>query len=870
MAKEFKVRFPDGTDGWVSETDLPGVLRDYKGASVVTEGQEKAGSQELRAGLEGAARALTFGASDIALPEFYGADREMMASRQKENPASAITGEIGGTVAGLFIPGSGPAQVARVGTLAKGTAVGAKAALRAGLAEGGLYGLSRFVSEEALHPDSDLPTAAERLAGNVVAGSVTGGAFSLAGYGASKIAGKILDKTASWDISKDLKGLADKVVVNKLGLQVDDDVMAYAKARGVLNDAMTAEGVHGQVAGELAKDVSLKQQLRDAFDKDLDDEAAKALRQAFTDLREEFSKNPKNANILKKVESELDDVLRSKTPAPVGVAPDETLDPTAIRQGQPAQPPGPLAWPPRPGIKAAEPLAPMPRARGPRGEADTLVDAAAPRGKAIAADAVGPLPKRKPGNRYYDVEGNIPELEGTRNARGGASPGAVQPAIAESASGPGFENKLGIVIDWLEGRVAPGGPQVSRRTAEGALVGKLRERFMEHLGEEGAQYAKLTEDIALGQKLLEAVDAGRRAAGSDLGAAALGALGGAAGGPAGAAAGVGAAAARRYGPYVAAKALRSPWTAKAAEGLRTHLNKLLEVGPALLNRFTGPVSMMTTLGANELLDAHVKLAASESGPEYLATIGLEKEPPEAVEALSGRVSEMNTLRTVLEAQDARVDGAFVDAPASITATNHKPMSTEELSDVVKKLSGEIKLGDATSAFGYTPTIAADALAKAGQVRNWLLSKAPKDPNEGLPKSVHTPWAPSGSELRAFARYLEAAKDPYKLADEIKAGVVYPETLDTVRNLYPRVYLEIQKRMAERLAEYKGALSPQRREVLNSTLGLLSGGFSPQQALAIQQVHAKGGSGKGSGPDGRQVVNQQKNMETQAQRLEGRV
>src|SRR4051794_32246167 len=58
---------------------------------------------EVRAGLEGAARGLTFGLSDLAM-QGLGADKEGLAERKARNPYAATGGELAGVGAGLLAP----------------------------------------------------------------------------------------------------------------------------------------------------------------------------------------------------------------------------------------------------------------------------------------------------------------------------------------------------------------------------------------------------------------------------------------------------------------------------------------------------------------------------------------------------------------------------------------------------------------------------------------------------------------------------------------------------------------------------------------------------------------------------------------------
>lgn len=156
---------------------------------------------ELRAGLEGAARGATLGLSDVAQTAL-GVDAEGLAERRKLNPTAATVGEIGGAVgSALLAPGLAPAGLlARGGAraaarlapeaLAEGASLASQAlnyagqvgARAAGSAiEGAAYGLGETVTEAAL---GDPNEAAERLLANVGYGGLFGGALGGAIKGA--------------------------------------------------------------------------------------------------------------------------------------------------------------------------------------------------------------------------------------------------------------------------------------------------------------------------------------------------------------------------------------------------------------------------------------------------------------------------------------------------------------------------------------------------------------------------------------------------------------------------------------------------------------------------------------------------------------
>jgi hypothetical protein len=77
---------------------------------------------------------------------------------------------------------------------------------------------------------------------------------------------------------------------------------------------------------------------------------------------------------------------------------------------------------------------------------------------------------------------------------------------------------------------------------------------------------------------------------------------------------------------------------------------------------------------------------------------------------------------------------------------------------------------------------------------FLAQPAPKPPPFVSPLRKLSNWKPSDSEAARFARYYAAAQAPDRLIDEVGEGRVTPETVETVKTLYPR-YFEAYKAQA---------------------------------------------------------------------------
>jgi hypothetical protein len=143
------------------------------------------------AGAAGAARALTFGASDV-LGSMVGQQEELQ-KLQTYQPGISSLAEMGtGGLSAFFGPGALVAKAATKATQSIANPV-VRAAAR-GAYEGSVYGIGKTVSEQALGAKE---SAAESLIANVGMGALLGAGFEMAGHGigvgAQKVSTKIKD-----------------------------------------------------------------------------------------------------------------------------------------------------------------------------------------------------------------------------------------------------------------------------------------------------------------------------------------------------------------------------------------------------------------------------------------------------------------------------------------------------------------------------------------------------------------------------------------------------------------------------------------------------------------------------------------------------
>lgn len=359
-----------------------------------------------------------------------------------------------------------------------------------------------------------------------------------------------------------------------------------------------------------------------------------------------------------------------------------------------------------------------------------------------------------------------------------------------------------------------------------------------------------------------------------LGAAAFGG-----GGPGGAIAAVGSKMARERGGFMLAaaadKLANSKTLERLADGLKLSVQGLSESG--LLGAYRPILDTAAARGSMNLLATHVQLAQSD--PKYLPTLGMQSEEGDAANQYAGRAEQLDRLAQQLQKHDDDVNaslGRFLrqKSGAYPTATKSKA-SMEDFEKRLQRITQVLQDPSTVDTSGLASTAPALAMQSSVQAQNaagFLLSKAPKNPNAGLP-AFHQPWTVSQADLGKFYRYVDAAERPTDVLKELaKNGTVTKEAVETMQVLYPMMLEDMKAKLMDRLTEYDKPLSYNQRRGLGSLFG---DGFinrKPQQLALLQGIHAGSVGGQEQGgpkKDGRQNQSQEDNVSTQAQRIENR-
>lgn len=351
------------------------------------------------------------------------------------------------------------------------------------------------------------------------------------------------------------------------------------------------------------------------------------------------------------------------------------------------------------------------------------------------------------------------------------------------------------------------------------------------------------------------------------------AVGGATGGPI---LGIAGAAANKFmrerGGFVAANALdmlaNSKVLNRMADGLAKAMEKQLKASASFGGPFRTLLETSAARGSMDLLTTHVGLAKTD--PNYLVAVGMQDEDPATVPDYADKAHRLGLLQNATESMQADIDKAvdrMISSKPGKAAEQKVSITPEEYRETVQKLreltSKENISKQLAELAPVTAGLASMSVLKGAQ---FLLEKAPKDPNENLPPALQRPWAPNRQDLATWYRAVRAVGNPASVFDDIQNGTVTPEGVEALRVVYPRLYREFKERMMSRLSELDAPIERRKRAQVQVLLGDLD---DPRQVALIQAMHGRNKPAQPSKPDGREKIDVQRNLMTQAQRLENK-
>lgn len=121
---------------------------------------------------------------------------------------------------------------------------------------------------------------------------------------------------------------------------------------------------------------------------------------------------------------------------------------------------------------------------------------------------------------------------------------------------------------------------------------------------------------------------------------------------------------------------------------------------------------------------------------------------------------------------------------------------------------------------------------------FLHEKMPKDP-DSQPSPFSPRWQPSDSEISTFERYADAVQNPLGVLDDLEAGTVTQEQVETLQAVYPSIYEELKAQLIERAAQLQGTLPYRDRLQLSLLFDVaLDPSLDPSFVSAVQKSYGQ--------------------------------
>jgi hypothetical protein len=121
---------------------------------------------------------------------------------------------------------------------------------------------------------------------------------------------------------------------------------------------------------------------------------------------------------------------------------------------------------------------------------------------------------------------------------------------------------------------------------------------------------------------------------------------------------------------------------------------------------------------------------------------------------------------------------------------------------------------------------------------YLATKLPPRPDRS-PFAGPDRWRPSDSAIRDFARSVRAADDPAGVIERVADGSVTSRDVEALREVYPELYSDVQRQIAERLPELREALPYRQRLLLGIFFGVPVDRSMEPNILAVLQGAMEG-------------------------------
>ena len=190
------------------------------------------------------------------------------------------------------------------------------------------------------------------------------------------------------------------------------------------------------------------------------------------------------------------------------------------------------------------------------------------------------------------------------------------------------------------------------------------------------------------------------------------------------------------------------------------------------------------------------------------------------------------MRSFVKPAGNAASGVFRGTAAEVEEITGRPVKSEKKEkEDFKKKKDEISslVADPTMMvvrlsenLGELPDAAPNTSFHIGQTVNraiqYASSKIPRSPMEGMWMTAEQP-EPSNEQMSAFRNVMRAIEDPLVLGDQLANGLIIPETLDTVKNVYPFIFEQMKSELLKQVTSSKAPINFHQQALVSKFVGV---------------------------------------------------
>lgn len=167
---------------------------------------------------------------------------------------------------------------------------------------------------------------------------------------------------------------------------------------------------------------------------------------------------------------------------------------------------------------------------------------------------------------------------------------------------------------------------------------------------------------------------------------------------------------------------------------------------------------------------------------------------------------------------------------------HLAQSPEDFDDKISSGLGGL--------YNSSPKAATHIAQKAGSAFGKMQEYLPKHNREVFDITGTSEFMPSDVEMAKFRRVRAAAENPVKVLQEMATGQVDPDSIQTIKDLYPAMFAKLQQTMVEKLSEKKEKLPYQKRLMISRVLQIPIDDSMTNKMISSLQANFQDGGPQG--------------------------